>query len=88
MRHEGGMIMSYEIILILSTFAITLVAQFYLNSRYKKCEKIASSKKLTGEEVARRILDHNGLQSVTVVETSGVLSDHYDPRKKALYERP
>jgi Zn-dependent membrane protease YugP len=41
---------------------------------------------LTGAEVARRILDQNGLHGVPV-ETSpgGPLSDHYDPRKKSVH---
>jgi Zn-dependent membrane protease YugP len=41
---------------------------------------------LPGAQVARQILDQNGLSEVPV-ETSpgGALSDHYDPRKKALF---
>jgi Zn-dependent membrane protease YugP len=41
---------------------------------------------LTGAEVARQILDRNGLQGVPV-ETSpgGPLSDHYDPRQKSVH---
>ena len=76
--------MSYEILILIGTFIITLGAQFYLNQSYKKCQKISSSKNMTGEEVARQILDANGLRTVKVVETSGVLSDHYDPRTKVV----
>jgi len=39
---------------------------------------------ITGKDVARRILDANGLKKVKVVETSGILSDHYDPRNKTV----
>jgi uncharacterized protein len=39
---------------------------------------------MTGAEVARRILDQNGLYNVGVEETPGVLSDHYDPRSKTV----
>ena len=80
--------MSYELLLIICSFAVTLGARFYLNSKYKKCEKLASSKGITGEEVARKILDHNGLENVKVEETSGVLSDHYDPRAKIVRLSP
>ena len=63
---------------------ITLVAQFLVNNRYNKYKKINSEKGLTGVEVARQILDENGLQEVHVTETSGLLSDHYDPIRKVV----
>ena len=34
---------------------------------------------MTGAEVARLILDQNGLQNVQVVESQGFLTDHYNP---------
>ena len=34
--------------------------------------------------MAREILDKNGLKDVHIVETSGVMSDHYDPRRKVV----
>jgi Zn-dependent membrane protease YugP len=39
---------------------------------------------ITGAQVARRLLDAEGLQRVAVESTPGVLSDHYDPRTKRL----
>jgi uncharacterized protein len=43
---------------------------------------------MTGAQVAREILDSNGLHDVTVQETSGFLSDHYDPRTRTLNLSP
>ena len=63
---------------------LTLGAQWFVNHNYKKFLKFNNSKGLKGVEVARKILDMNGLNSVPVVETSGFLSDHYDPRKKVV----
>ena len=41
---------------------------------------------MTGAEVARQILDRNGLQDVPVdTSPGGPLSDHYDPRKKSVH---
>jgi uncharacterized protein len=41
---------------------------------------------MTGAQVAREILDRNGLTEVPVsVAPGGALSDHYDPRKRALF---
>ena len=43
---------------------------------------------LTGAQVARQILDSNGLYDVAVEETQGFLSDHYDPRSRTLRLSP
>ena len=74
----------YDWLLIILTFVITLGAQFYINSKYAKTKKIMTKKGYSGKEVARKILDTNGLTNVEVVETAGLLSDHYDPRKKVV----
>lgn len=51
---------------------------------YKRYAEVRSTSGMTGAEVARTILDSNGLSNVRVVETPGVLSDHYDPRSKTV----
>ena len=38
----------------------------------------------TGENVARMMLDAAGLYDVPVLETSGELTDHYDPRSRVI----
>ena len=63
---------------------IPLIAQLYVNSSYKKYSNIRNNKKLSGFEVARKILDKNGLNDIYIVETKGVLSDHYDPKRKTV----
>ena len=70
--------------LIFIAMIITLSAQWYVNHNYKKFLKFTNSKGLKGVDVARKILDMNGLNNVPVVEVSGFLSDHYDPRKKVV----
>ena len=39
---------------------------------------------MTGFEVARKILDENGLQDIHIVEIKGNLTDHYDPSRKVV----
>ena len=65
-------------------FLITLIAQIYVNVSYRKYKKITTKSKLTGYEVARKILDKNGLNNVDIVETRGELTDHYDPTRKVI----
>ena len=63
---------------------ITLGAQSYINSCYSKYKKVNTSKGLTGEQVARRLLDKHGLQDIKVQQVSGNLTDHYDPKGRVI----
>ena len=74
--------MFYGILII--SLIITLSAQAFVSMTYSKTRKIKNINNLTGSEVAREILDKNGLRNVQVVETPGSLSDHYDPRSKVV----
>lgn len=75
----GGYIIYIALLMI-----IPLWAQSRVKGTYNKYSKIATSSYMTGAEVARRILDDNGLYDVQIEETKGVLTDHYDPRKKVV----
>lgn len=77
-----------DIILLIATLAITLIAQGYINAKYNETRKIKSLKGLSGREVAERILRENNLTNVRVEETRGVLSDHYDPKNKVVRLSP
>lgn len=63
---------------------IPLIAQLMVSSRYKKYSNIDNDNKLTGFEVARKILDKNGLNDLYIVETKGTMTDHYDPKRKTV----
>ncbi len=65
-----------------------LWAQYRVQSAYRKYSRVRSYSGLTGSQVARRILDLNGLNQVRVEETRGMLSDNYDPRGKVLRLSP
>lgn len=69
-------------------FAIIMIIPMYAQSRvrsaYSKYSQVYSTSGMTGAEVARKILDENGLYNVAVEETPGHLSDHYDPRSKTV----
>ena len=63
---------------------IPMLAQIYVTSNYNKYKRINNDKKMTGLDVARMILDKNGLNNMYVVETKGYLTDHYDPIRKTI----
>lgn len=73
-----------DFLLILLIILIPLVAQLSIKSSYSRYSSIENDKKLTGKEVARMILDKNGLNNIEIYETSGELTDYYDPRKKKV----
>ncbi|WP_430785578.1 zinc metallopeptidase [Virgibacillus flavescens] len=75
----GGYIIYIALLMI-----IPIWAQSKVKRTYKKYSKKATSSYLTGAEVARKILNDNGIYNVQVEETRGYLSDHYDPRKKVI----
>lgn len=75
--------MSFLIYFIL-ILIIPIFAQLKVKSAYKKYSQVPASNGYTGAEVARKILDENGLYSVKIEETHGVLSDHYDPTAKVV----
>lgn len=63
---------------------LPLYTQFKVKSTYNKYAKVRSTSGMTGAQVARLILDRNGLQDVKVVESKGFLSDHYNPLTKTV----
>lgn len=74
----------YYDILIFIGLLISLIAQIGVSTSYSKYKKILNNKDLTGYEVARTILDKNGLKNIMILETKGNLSDHYDPTRKVI----
>ncbi|MFN3331631.1 MAG: zinc metallopeptidase [Caldilinea sp.] len=61
-----------------------LWAQFRVQSAFRQYSKVRIGNGMTGAQMARLILDINGLQTVAVERVNGMLSDHYDPRGKVL----
>lgn len=68
----------------LPALLLGLWAQAKVKSAFAKYSNVQNYTGLTGAQVARRMLDSNGLQSVQIEEVSGMLSDHYDPGSKTL----
>lgn len=79
-----GLETGFTIFLAIIGFIIVLWAQAKVSGSYRKYSKVQSQKGLSGFEVARKILDKNGLTDVHIVETQGHLTDHYDPRRKVV----
>ena len=63
-------------------------AQHRVKSTFAKNLEVHVANGMTGAQVARRVLDANGLNEVPVEETPGQLSDHYDPRSRSVHLSP
>lgn len=79
----GGYNSSYFIYLLIALL-VPMLAQGYLSSTFNQYLRVRATSGLTGAEVARRILDRNGLHHVHLTEVGGRLSDHYDPTRKTV----
>ncbi len=63
-------------------------AQSRVKSAFNKYSRVRTVRNMTGAEIARSLLDAQGLYDVRIEEVKGTLSDHYDPRSKVLRLSP
>lgn len=72
------------IALMVVSVVLGLATQGYINSSFRKWNKVPVSSGMTGAQVAQTILTAYGLSDVAVRPIAGNLSDNYDPRSKVL----
>jgi len=76
--------MLYYIMFMIPGLLFMLWAQSKVKGTYKKYSKVQNMANVTGSQAARRVLDSQGLQDVTIEAIPGELTDHYDPRSRVL----
>ncbi|HET6447442.1 MAG TPA: zinc metallopeptidase [candidate division Zixibacteria bacterium] len=74
----------YWLLFALPGIVLAFWAQSRVKGAYKKYSKVRTSRGVSGADVARTLLDSQGLHDVEIEESKGLLSDHYDPRTKIL----
>ena len=72
------------LIISLPALFLAMWAQWRVQAAFRKYSQVRTWSGLRGAEVARRVLDLNGLYDVAIEPVQGTLSDHYDPRTKVL----
>lgn len=75
---------SYYLVLVLPALIIAMIAQFKVQSTFKKFAQNLSHRGQTAAQITREILDNNGLFAVKVERISGNLTDHYDPKANVI----
>lgn len=73
-----------DLMILILMLIIPSIAQFLISLSYNKYKNTQNETNITGFEVARKILDKNDLQDIYIVEVSGNLTDHYDPKRKVV----
>ena len=63
---------------------LSFIIQQMLQSRFRKYSQIPTSNGMSGAEVAKKMLNDNGIYDVKVVATRGMLTDHYNPQTKTI----
>lgn len=71
-------------LLVLPAIIFALIAQIMVKSTFSKYSSENNQHGYTAKEVARKILDENGLYNVSIEYVSGNLTDHYDPSANVI----
>ena len=72
------------LIILLVMLILPIWASYNVKSTFEKFSSVRNSRGLTAEQVARQILDSNGLYNVRIERIPGKLSDHYDPQANVV----
>ncbi|MBQ7056925.1 MAG: zinc metallopeptidase, partial [Bacteroidaceae bacterium] len=63
---------------------MSYLVQANLQKKFKKFSEVPTSSRLTGHEVAEKMLRENGIYDVKVTSTPGSLTDHFNPTDKTV----
>lgn len=70
------------------TTLIGMLVSSRLKSKFEYYSKIPMNNRMSGKDVAERMLNENGIYDVQVVCVPGTLSDHYNPMNKTVNLSP
>jgi len=71
-------------LILVPALIISFWAQTKINSAFDRYSRVSTMKGITGAQVARMLLDSDGLYDVPVELVGGRLSDHYDPKNRVM----
>lgn len=71
-------------VILIAVMVLSYIIQATLQSKFSKYSRIPSPHGLTGADIARLMLQQNGITDVTVQSVSGKLTDHFNPQDKTV----
>jgi len=81
--------MTPQILIVSLLFVgLSMVVSMVLRGKFAKYAKVPLSTRLSGREIAERMLRENGIYDVSVVQGQGMLTDHYNPLTKTVSLSP
>ena len=66
--------------IVIAVMMLSFIIQQVLQSRFTKYSQVPTPGGLTGAEVARRMLEENGITNVRITSIPGQLTDHFNPQ--------
>jgi Zn-dependent membrane protease YugP len=75
---------NYFFYIMLPTLVISGLTQLYLKSTFSKWSQVANTEGINGMQVARTLFNKTSLKPIPVEQTSGSLTDHYDPHANVV----
>lgn len=63
---------------------VSFLVQWNLKNKFEKYGKILLHNRMTGKDIAIKMLHDNGIYDVRVISTPGQLTDHYNPVDKTV----
>ena len=74
----------WTMLLFIPGLLLGMWAQYKVNSSFQKYQKVLSRSGYTADSVARALLNHANCDNVSIQQTAGSLTDHYDPNADVL----
>ena len=73
------------LLFMLPAIILVLWAQGLVKSRYNKYSGINTSLRVTGREMAEKILRANGITDIAIAKISGKMTDNFNPKNKTIF---
>ena len=70
--------------IMILVMVLSFIIQQMLQSRFRKYSQVPTTNGMSGAEVAKKMLNDNGIYDVKVVATRGMLTDHFNPQTKTI----
>ncbi len=67
---------------------ISMLVSMIMKGKFSRYSKVLLANKMSGKEVAEKMLRENGIYDVKVISVEGFLSDHYNPINKTVNLSP
>lgn len=72
------------LLFMIPAFLLMMLTSWYVNSTYRKWGRVPARSGMTGYQAVQRLMARAGLSGLQIKGVAGNLTDHYDPRTKAL----